>query len=210
MKELRGDLLTVEEGIIAHQVNCKGVMGAGVARQIREHLLTTGQYYQYRRRCAFYGDKLLGTCYIDNVGDKKYVAHLFGENIPTGKGLDTDYDALERSIAELALTAVQHHLPVAVPGYLGCGLAGGDWDRVYSKILKPHFGSYPYGFTIVYNMDSVRKLWMDFGDVSMDPKTERIEKEWHGFKAGTHREEIWHWFDTRSRVSVAEDLMAIA
>ena len=35
--EVKKDLLT-SEGIIAHQVNCKGVMGAGVAKQIKENL----------------------------------------------------------------------------------------------------------------------------------------------------------------------------
>ena len=32
MKYMLGDLLSVEEGIIAHQCNMYGVMGAGVAR----------------------------------------------------------------------------------------------------------------------------------------------------------------------------------
>ena len=27
----------------------------------------------------------------------------------------------------------------------------------------------------------------------MNPETECIEQAWHGFSAGTHREEIWHW-----------------
>ncbi len=210
IKEMKGDLLTIKKGIIAHQVNCKGVMGAGVAKQIRNKLLTTEQYHTYRRRCAFYGDKLLGSCYIDQVSPEKYVAHLFGENIPTGKGLDTDYGALERSLTELGLVAIQHHLPIAIPGYLGCGLAGGDWEHVYRLIIKPHFASYPYGFTIVYNDRSIHNLWEDFGAVPMDPETERIESEWHVFNAGTHREEIWHWFEQTFDLSVAEDLMCLA
>ena len=45
--------------------------------------------------------------------------------------------------------------------------------------------------TIVYLMDSVKMLWQEFGDVPMDPETECIEEEWHGFKKGTAREEIW-------------------
>lgn len=32
---VHGNLLDIESGIIAHQVNCKGVMGAGLAKQIR-------------------------------------------------------------------------------------------------------------------------------------------------------------------------------
>ena len=44
----------------------------------------------------------------------------------------------------------------------------------------------------------------------MDPETERIESEWHVFNAGTHREEIWHWFEQTFDLSVAEDLMCLA
>lgn len=94
IKEMKGDLLAIKKGIIAHQVNCKGIMCAGVAKQVKNKLLTIEQYHTYRRRCAFYGVKLLGSCYIDKVAPEKYVAHLFGENIPTGRGLDTDYGAL--------------------------------------------------------------------------------------------------------------------
>lgn len=50
-------------------------------------------------------------------------------------------------------------------------------------------------------------LWMEFGDVPMDGETECIETSWRGFPAGTHREEIWHWFEERFDLSVARDLM---
>lgn len=40
-------------------------------------------------------------------------------------------------------------------------------------------------------------LWDEFGDVPMDPETECMECQWLDFPAGTHREEIWHWFDER-------------
>ena len=53
----------------------------------------------------------------------------------------------------------------------------------------------------------VKKLWQEFGAVPMDPETERIEKPWKMFPAGTHREDIWHWFEDTFGISVAEDLM---
>jgi hypothetical protein len=54
--------------------------------------------------------------------------------------------------------------------------------------------------------ESVHSLWAEFGDVPMDPETECIEQPWRGFSAGTHREEIWHWFEDTFGVSV-HDLM---
>lgn len=52
----------------------------------------------------------------------------------------------------------------------------------------------------------IKELWEEFGDVPMNPKTECIETKWHGFPAGTHREEIWHWFEDTFDIRV-HDLM---
>lgn len=55
-------------------------------------------------------------------------------------------------------------------------------------------------------MEKVKQLWEEFGDVPMDPETECIETPWLDFPAGTHREEIWYWFEETFDVSVY-DLM---
>lgn len=52
-------------------------------------------------------------------------------------------------------------------------------------------------------------LWLEFGDLPMDPESECIECDWLSFPAGTHREEIWHWFEETFCLSVAEDLMHV-
>lgn len=43
----------------------------------------------------------------------------------------------------------------------------------------------------------LEKLWKQFGDLPMDPDTEKIEEPFLSFPAGTDREDIWHWFDER-------------
>lgn len=55
----------------------------------------------------------------------------------------------------------------------------------------------------------IKDLWLDFGNVPMNPNTECIEEEWNGFAAGTHREEVWSWFEETYGVSVAKDLMGL-
>lgn len=52
----------------------------------------------------------------------------------------------------------------------------------------------------------VSGLWKEFEEVPVNPGTEKIESEWNGFPAGTHRKEIWHWFEEEFNISVAEDL----
>lgn len=49
----------------------------------------------------------------------------------------------------------------------------------------------------------LEELWADFGDVPMDPDTEKLEANFHIFPAGTDQEDIWHWFDERHSRGVA-------
>lgn len=50
----------------------------------------------------------------------------------------------------------------------------------------------------------VSNLWKEFGEVPVNPETGEIESEWHGFLIGTHREDIWHWFEEQFSISVAK------
>lgn len=45
--------------------------------------------------------------------------------------------------------------------------------------------------------NALERLWAEIRDVPMNPETECMEEPVLGFPAGTHREEIWHWFDER-------------
>lgn len=55
----------------------------------------------------------------------------------------------------------------------------------------------------VYTDEQLEEFWSRFGDVPMDPETERMEDDFLSFPQGTHREEIWHWFDKRHSKGVA-------
>jgi len=49
----------------------------------------------------------------------------------------------------------------------------------------------------------LEELWAEFADAPMDPETECMDEPFLGFPAGTHREDIWHWFDERHSKGVA-------
>lgn len=53
-------------------------------------------------------------------------------------------------------------------------------------------------------MEWIKDLWKDFGDVPMNPETECIENPWLCFEPGTHREEIWFWFEDTFDIVVGE------
>ena len=48
VKEIVGDLLRQPVDIVAHQTNCMGNMGAGVALTIKKQLLTSDAYEKYK------------------------------------------------------------------------------------------------------------------------------------------------------------------
>lgn len=45
-------------------------------------------------------------------------------------------------------------------------------------------------------------VWEELEDIPMNPKTECIECDFYGFKKGTHKEEIWHWFEETFHILV--------
>lgn len=152
IKEMVGDALTYD-GVLCHQVNCKGVMGAGIAKSIRKSLLSAKHYKHYQMLCSnFNKNHLLGhSLYCEIVPEKKYVANCFAQD---GYGCDmrkTDYTALFRCMEDVKRFAKTHgNLNVIVPGLIGCGLAGGDWKHVYQQILTPLFADSIIELDIVY------------------------------------------------------------
>lgn len=126
---VKGDLLKGQTNIIMHQVNCKGVWGAGLAKQIRDKY--PNAFVDYKRLCDEKGSKLLGHSRIW-ISKDRTIFSIFGQD---GYGRDrryTDYDALIGGIKEAirkyrSTEQSYHQLPIGIPCGIGCRLAGGDW-----------------------------------------------------------------------------------
>ena len=178
------NLLNTKAPIIAHQVNCQGIMGAGVARVIRENLLSIEEYRKYQDACKRPAKELLGNCMFSATSEGfPDVVNLFAEDEPTGKRVDTDYHALKRCFMGLVSYCKKqniHH--VAIPGYIGCGLAGGDWNHVYSYIICPIFEKGNILLEIDYLPQSTENLFRGLMSIA-DP----LEDMWHGFPSGTSK-----------------------
>jgi O-acetyl-ADP-ribose deacetylase (regulator of RNase III) len=131
IKFVHGNLLDATENIICHQVNCQGVMGSGLAKQIRDKYPSV--YLKYNSFCNGKSPKeLLGQMQIVQLSGDKGVANLFGQlNYGRDKSvIYTDYHALHNSFLQLKDFAEFRELSVAIPYNIGCGLANGDWNVV--------------------------------------------------------------------------------
>ena len=133
---INADIFTVQCDVLAHQVNCLGRMGAGLALQVRNHYPTV--YAKYSKACTL--PNLLGKIQVINVGNK-CIANLFAQYRYGTDRRHTDYDALETCLCKLREYMREHNLKVlAVPYNIGCGLAGGDWNTVYDIINRVFTG----------------------------------------------------------------------
>jgi O-acetyl-ADP-ribose deacetylase (regulator of RNase III) len=134
---VKGNLLEGQTHIIMHQVNCKGIWGAGLAKQIRDKY--PDAFVDYKRLCDEKGSKLLGHSRICVAKDRT-IFSIFGQD---GYGRDrqyTDYDALISGVKEAirkyrSTEQSYQQLPIGIPCGIGCGLAGGDW-LIVKKLLE--------------------------------------------------------------------------
>ena len=131
---IKGDILNVTEGIIVQQVNCKGVMGAGLAKQIRDKWPSVYDRYLDKVYYSPKNEDLLGTTVWNKVDTNLFVASIFGQ-YDYGHGTKfTIYPALFKGLDYVFGMAEIDQIPVYIPKGLGCGLAGGNWDFVEAYI----------------------------------------------------------------------------
>lgn len=153
---VKGDILTPNTGsggvLVCHQVNCQGVMGAGLAKQVKH--LHPGVYACYKDKC-----RLIKTG-VGGLGDVQFcsalesygyiVANIFGQYDYGKDRQQTDYAALHK-----AFTCIAQTFPadtVRIPYKMGCGMGGGEWPVVL-KIIEE---------TLVANNVRV-EIWQLFG-----------------------------------------------
>lgn len=130
----KGNLLTVNSGIIAHQVNCQRVMGAGLALAIRR--VYPKHYSEYLETTPE-----LGSICATEITPTLYVVGVYGQD-NFGRGeTQTNYDALRSGFTKLRAFSKSKNLPVYLPYMIGCGLAGGNWKKVLRIIEETLPGS---------------------------------------------------------------------
>jgi hypothetical protein len=145
IKIVKGDLLSVNRGIIGHQVNCQGAMNSGVAKQIREKYPIVFSEYKDLVDEYMVGEdlrkSLLGHVNGVKVGDNLYVANMFGQ-FKYGYGGEkyTDEEALFNCFKVVRKVAEQQELPVYLPYMIGGYRGGGEWKLIEDYLLTAFDG----------------------------------------------------------------------
>jgi len=133
----KGNLLTANDvDIICHQVNTIGVMGAGIAKSIASTYPECFKEYKHFLEITPSSSILGKVCFYEG---EKVIANIFGQK-SIGRGLRTNYEALNSGLVCVHEYAKNHRMSVGIPFKIGCGLAGGDWN-VVSKMIENIFGN---------------------------------------------------------------------
>jgi O-acetyl-ADP-ribose deacetylase (regulator of RNase III) len=156
---VKGNLLDSTCQYICHQVNCKGIMDFGVAKQIKDKWPQVYENYQAMfDENKFPSSWHLGHCqfvalydnYFTTPKDKRQQAiNMFAQdNYGYNKQRYTNYDAFYSCLATIA-RSVEKGSTIAFPFHIGCGRDGGNWRIILTmieEVLGKNYEVYIYEF----------------------------------------------------------------
>lgn len=134
-KEQMPSLLDIKQGILVHQVNLQGVMGAGLALSLRTKYPQI--YPSYRKYCQE-GKFQLGMIQPIQINKELFICNLAGQDRYGRDRRYTDYEAVRTALRKLSTWQKQNHpkLDIFIPEGMGCRLAGGDWSIIQQIIQE--------------------------------------------------------------------------
>jgi O-acetyl-ADP-ribose deacetylase (regulator of RNase III) len=143
---IKQDLTKVDEifncngHVILHIGNCKGVMGAGVAKQIRSKWPQV--YKDYKDKESTTGLNL-NNIVMSNITKTLTVYTLLAQDTYGRYGSHINYGALKICLRKVALLEdlrfKEENTPlrkIYLPRFMGAGLAGGNWVEILQIIQE--------------------------------------------------------------------------
>lgn len=129
-----GDLLEAKEKVIIHGCNNCGVMGSGVAKQIRAKWPNVFEVYHLKYQV--FGLEL-GSIIPVETQDGKIVVNAITQD---GFGQDgqqyVKYDAIEKCFVAVNDKAKSWEVTEIAMPRIGAGLGGGDWKMIEEIITR--------------------------------------------------------------------------
>lgn len=130
MKARTGDLLKAEELVIMHGCNCQGVMGAGVAAQIKVKWPVV--FEKYSQYCP--NNDLIGNIQAVDVGDK-LIINAFTQVYYGKRHKAFNYRKFKVVVGKVKNLCLKYGFKrVAIP-CIGAGLGKSSWSEI-KKILQ--------------------------------------------------------------------------
>lgn len=135
IKIIDGNLFNTKANIICHQCNTQGVMGSGVAAEVKRRYPHVFNSY---RKDYEEGKLKLGYVNFTTAKPDQVIANMCGQD---RYGYDrkqyTNYDKLQECldrVLEFAIDGYDKQPTIAFPYLMSCYRGGGDWNVVYKMI----------------------------------------------------------------------------
>lgn len=135
IKIIDGNLFDSTANIICHQCNCQGIMGSGVAAEVKTRYPNVFEAY---RQDYCNGALILGHVCFASAKQDQIIANMCAQNLfGYSGGIYTNYDALQVCLEKVKAYAMFEYdikPVVAFPYMMSCCRGGGDWNVVYKMI----------------------------------------------------------------------------
>lgn len=131
--EREGDIFDTRAEAIAHGVNLHGVMGAGIAKTVREKYPEV--YHAYREAC-FNGDLTAGgmqPVLVQNHKPERYILNLASQVKP---GADARLELIHSSATAAMKWASENGISAVAFPRIGSAIGGLDWLDVRSTLVS--------------------------------------------------------------------------
>lgn len=132
-----GNVFSTRSRVIVHGVNCMGVMGAGIAAQIRRNFPKAySEYIKFINECRIKQESPLGKAQFVDVGGGNYIVNAFTQEKTAKKQGDVaiSYSAILMCMEEIKETCYCLGIDRIAMPKIGSDLGGGDWNIIRSII----------------------------------------------------------------------------
>lgn len=136
IKYLTGEVITTKSDYIAFPANTEGIMGSGLALDIKNKYPNV--WVEYKRKCKDIGTGLFGTYIPINVVDSNLIIlACFTQTSASHNSKTTNLNELKKIFKQLEKTTKEKKT-ITIPYRYGCGVNNASWNEVH-KILYDIF-----------------------------------------------------------------------
>jgi O-acetyl-ADP-ribose deacetylase (regulator of RNase III) len=139
---IKGDLLEAKEKFIAHQCNSISNQAGGLAHYLFKKFPYANIYKNRPYPYVANRSNFPGHCVIKGDGIKnRFVINMLAQyypgSPPTAKSILDGFEVRESYFNRclIEISRMENIESIAFPKFVGCGLAGGNWDN-YFRMLK--------------------------------------------------------------------------
>ena len=154
IKEVVGDIFSsLQPGdLLVHGCNAQGVMGAGIARIVKD--LFPGAFALYSVHLRAYLKNPLGTVsFYADESRKVVIANAITQERFGADSRQVCYNAVSDCFSEVFQYAIGTCAPRVIFPAIGAGLGGGRWDIIYAIINSELEASGYPGEVVFYKYD---------------------------------------------------------